>query len=98
MALTQQEVETIARLSRIELSQEESEKFAHQLSSVLEYVAQLREVDTSAISYDYQVAGLENVMDEDVVRECSEEERNALLDAMPQRVGEYLKVKGVFKG
>ncbi len=97
MALTRQEVEHIAQLARMELSEEEAEKLTHQLSSILDYVAQLQEVDTSGISYHYQVAGLENVMDEDEVHQCSEEERTALLAAMPQRVGDFLKVHGVFK-
>lgn len=97
MVITQQEVEHIARLSRIELSDEERKNGAEQLSSILDYVAQLREVDTTGIEYHYQAAGLENVIDEDVVREAPEEERSALLAAMPQRIGDFLKVPGVFK-
>lgn len=97
MALSKQEVENIARLARIGVSEEESALYAEQLSSVLEYVHQLREVNTDNFDYHYQVADLENVMDDDEVHESTEEVRNALLGAMPQRVGDYLKVKGVFK-
>lgn len=97
MILTKQEVEHIAKLSHMALSEEEVESFSRQLSSILEYVTQLQEVDTKEITYHYQVDGLESIMDEDIVRECSEEERAALLAAMPQRVGDFLKVKGVFK-
>ncbi len=97
MALTQQDIEHIAKLSQLELSSEEKELFTQQLSSILEYIAQLQEVDTQNITYHYQVAGLENVLDDDIVRPCSEEERKSLLASMPARVGDLLKVKGVFK-
>ncbi|MEK7649256.1 MAG: Asp-tRNA(Asn)/Glu-tRNA(Gln) amidotransferase subunit GatC [Patescibacteria group bacterium] len=97
MALTQQDIEHIARLSRLELSGEELEAFTQQLSSILEYVAQLKEVDTKSITYHYQVPGLENIYDDDSVRQCSEEERALLLNAMPAHVGDFLKVKGVFR-
>ncbi len=97
MALTKEEIEHIAHLSRIELLGDEGEKLAEQLTSIVEYVAQLKKVDTKDITYHYPVASLENIMDEDRVKESSEEERSALLEAMPQRVGDFLKAKGVFK-
>lgn len=97
MALTLKEIEHIARLARLELSEEEKEKYAHQLSSVLEYVGQLQEVDTSNILYEYHVEGLENVMDADDVHASDDDTHTRLLDAMPDRAGDLLKVKGVFQ-
>ncbi len=96
MALTQKEIEHIALLARLELTGEEKEKFANQLSSILDYVQQLQQVDTTDVSSGYQVEGLENVMDEDAVQPCSDDTHNLLLAAMPDRVGDLLKVKGVF--
>lgn len=97
MALTKKEIEHIARLSRLELSEEEKERFAAQLSSVLEYVGKLQEVDTSGVSYEYQVEGLENIMASDDVRVSDDDTRTRLLNAMPDRAGDLLKVKGVFQ-
>ncbi len=97
MALTQKEIEHIALLARLELTDEEKEKFANQLSSVLDYVGQLQEVDTTAVLYEYQVEGLENVMDPDDVRPCSDDTRQLILQNMPDRAADLLKVKGVFR-
>ncbi|MBI4268336.1 Asp-tRNA(Asn)/Glu-tRNA(Gln) amidotransferase subunit GatC [Candidatus Uhrbacteria bacterium] len=96
MPLTKKDVEHIARLARLELTEDEKALFSEQLSSVLSYVDQLKEVDTSGVQYGYQVDGLDNVMDEDVVRPCSDETQKLLLEAMPDRAGDLLKVKNVF--
>ncbi|HMN62101.1 MAG TPA: Asp-tRNA(Asn)/Glu-tRNA(Gln) amidotransferase subunit GatC [Anaerolinea sp.] len=50
MSLTQAEVEHIARLARLDLSQEELARYREQLSAILDYAAALRELDTSHIS------------------------------------------------
>lgn len=96
MPLTLKEIEHIALLARLELTDEEKEKFANQLSSVLDYVGQLQQVDTTDVSYEYQVEGLENVMDPDDVHSCSDDTRQLILANMPDSAADLLKVKGVF--
>jgi len=49
MTLTQQEVEHIAKLARLELSEEQKELYREQLSAILDYVAKLRELDTKDV-------------------------------------------------
>lgn len=49
MTLTRQEVERIAALARLELTDEEKERYREQLSAILDYVDQLQELDTSKI-------------------------------------------------
>lgn len=49
MALSIDEVRRIAALARLELSPEEERLFQGQLSAVLDYVAQLRELDVSGV-------------------------------------------------
>ena len=49
MSLTIEEVKHIANLARLELSDEELERYRQQLSSILDHVAQLSELDTSDI-------------------------------------------------
>jgi len=49
MALTLQEVEHIARLARLELTQEEKEKYREQLSQILDYAARLQSLNTDDI-------------------------------------------------
>ena len=49
MTLTLKEVEHIALLARLDLTQEEKERYQQQLSAILDHVAQLQELDTSDI-------------------------------------------------
>ncbi len=49
MALTQQEVEHIARLARLELTEAQKARYREQLSAILDYIAKLRELDTKDV-------------------------------------------------
>lgn len=89
------DVEHIAKLSRLELSNSEKEKFAEQLSDILSYVSQLNEVDTKGVEPTAQVTGLTNVMAEDEIEESGvtyhDIEKNA-----PEFNNGSFKVPGVF--
>lgn len=63
------QIEHIAKLSRLELTKEEKELYSGQLSSVLEYVDQLSEVDTEGVEPTSNITGLSNVMRQDKVEE-----------------------------
>ena len=96
MALTKEEVLHIAKLARLELKDEEVEKFRTQLSEILEYVGQLSKVDTTGIEPISQITGLQNVLREDRVE--SFEDREAMLKQFPKRKGDLLETLGVFSG
>jgi aspartyl-tRNA(Asn)/glutamyl-tRNA(Gln) amidotransferase subunit C len=49
MTLTKQEVEHIALLARLKLSDEEKESYRQQLSAILDYAGMLQQIDTSHI-------------------------------------------------
>jgi len=49
MPITQTEVEKIARLANLELTDEEKKSLSGQLAAIVEYIDQLSEVDTSAV-------------------------------------------------
>ena len=49
MSLSFEEVEHIANLARLTLSDEEKKKYQQQLSSILDYITMLQELDTSSI-------------------------------------------------
>lgn len=70
MKLSKQEVEKIAKLSRLEITETEKEMFASQLSDVLEYVEKLTVIDTENVSETAQVTGLENVYRSDEASQC----------------------------
>ncbi|TSC80623.1 MAG: aspartyl-tRNA(Asn)/glutamyl-tRNA (Gln) amidotransferase subunit C [Candidatus Peregrinibacteria bacterium Gr01-1014_25] len=64
--LTEQQVRHIAQLARLQLTEDEVRRFPQQLTSILQYVDMLKEVDTSAVEATSQVTGLENALREDV--------------------------------
>ncbi len=49
MTLTRQEVEHIAKLARLELTDEQQELYREQLSDILDYIAKLRTLDTTDV-------------------------------------------------
>jgi aspartyl-tRNA(Asn)/glutamyl-tRNA(Gln) amidotransferase subunit C len=68
MRLSRAQVEHVADLAQLALSEAEKELFREQLSSILEYAERLQELDTDAIPPTAAVLPLENVMREDQVQ------------------------------
>lgn len=68
MNLTLEDVEHVAALARLGLSADEKEMLRGQLSSILEHIAVLEQLDTDAISPTAQVNVLQNVLRHDTVR------------------------------
>jgi len=97
MEITTQDVEHIARLARLGITEEEKASMAADMTSILAYVAKLQEVDTTGVEYHYQVEGLQNIEGVDEVIACDEATRTRILEAMPERSGDLLRVKGVFE-
>lgn len=97
MKLTKKEIDHLALLTRIGLSEEEKEKFGEQISSILEYVSKLNEIDTSDAPPTHQPGGAQNVARSDAVKGCDAATRERLLAAMPCREGDLLKTKAVFE-
>ena len=95
--LSNEEINKIAHLARLELSEKEKKQYAEQLSIVFDYVKMLEEVDTEGVAETCQVTGLEDVLRDDVVKECSEETRKKLIAKYTSRSDDLLKVKNVLE-
>jgi aspartyl-tRNA(Asn)/glutamyl-tRNA(Gln) amidotransferase subunit C len=67
MALTREEVEHIAELAKLSLTDAEKARFQEQLSDILEYARKLQTLDTGAIPPTASVLPLRSVMRDDVV-------------------------------
>ena len=93
--LDEKDVKHIADLARLPLSEEEVQKFKGQLSSTLEYIEQLNQVDTSTVTFPPQITGLENVWREDEVKPSLSQEE-ALSNAPKTHKG-YFVVKAIFE-
>jgi len=93
--ISKKEVEKIAKLARLELSDKEVDIYAQQLSAILGYVDQLQEVDTENVEITSQVTGLSNIMREDVVESFDNSEE--LVKMAPENQDNLIKVKAVFE-
>lgn len=91
--LTLQEVEGIANLARLSLTDEEKRRFQDQLSTILDYVAALQELDTEAVPPTTSALPLDNVMLPDEVRPCLSVEE-ALANA-PDTADNQFRVKPI---
>ena len=68
MSLTLEEVEHIAELARLRLTEEEKERYREQLSSILDYFEQLQELDTADIPPTSSVLPPRSVLRDDQAR------------------------------
>ena len=93
MALTAEEVRWVARLARLELSDAELETMTRQLGRILDYVAQLQQVDTEGIEPLAHALDVSNVFraDEPAPSFSADE---ALANA-PRRSGDFYGVPAV---
>lgn len=99
MALTKKEIEKIAELARLGISEEEKEKFAEDLSSVLGYVNKLSEVNVEKIEPMTGGTVLESVMrKDDESKDISDPKmRKEILTAAPDRKEDYFKVPSILE-
>lgn len=93
MSVTIKDVEHIATLARLEFTEEEKQKFTHQLNEILAYVEQLNKLDTSKVEPLSHVIELDNVFREDVVKPGLTPEE-ALKNA-PAKTDRFFKVPKV---
>ncbi|MBP3924860.1 Asp-tRNA(Asn)/Glu-tRNA(Gln) amidotransferase subunit GatC [bacterium] len=90
MMITIKDVEHVAKLARLELTEDEKELYTKQLGDVLKYVDQMNEVDTSDVKPMAQVIDFVNVMREDeVIHDISKEE---LMKNAPEEENGFFRV------
>jgi aspartyl-tRNA(Asn)/glutamyl-tRNA(Gln) amidotransferase subunit C len=100
--LTKDEVRHIAKLARLNLSDEEIDKFSTELTSILDYIDMLKEVDTKDVEPTEQVTGLRNSFRDDrlasdeaneetgkLLRPASRPDPDALLETSPLPITEH---------
>lgn len=93
MKLTRKQVEHVAHLARLRLSDDEIERYQEQLSAVLEYAEMLNEVDTSAIPPTATVLPLRTVLRPDEPRKSFSPDD--ILANAPHRDGQFFRVHAI---
>lgn len=96
MRLSREEVEHIANLARLKLTEEEKERYREQLSSILDHIAQLGELDTA------EVPPLNNMLVVDSALRADEPEEGLglaeLLKNAPQAAQDQFRVPPILEG
>jgi aspartyl-tRNA(Asn)/glutamyl-tRNA(Gln) amidotransferase subunit C len=86
--ITVDEVRRVAALAKIAVTDQEAEKLAKELDSILGYVRQLESVDTTGLEPTYQVTGLTNVTRKDEVIDYGTSREDLLENAPRKRDGQ----------
>lgn len=94
LKLTQSQVKHVARLAGFSLTKNEVVKFQKQLSDILDYVAQLDEIETAKVEPTSQVTGLENVFRKDEPSPSLSPKE--VLSGAKDKHNQYFKTKGIF--
>ena len=97
MKLTKEQIQHVAILARLGLSDTEVAKFQTQMTGILDYVDILNEVNTEGVEPTAQVTGLTNVMRPDEAKPGILADPEKLLACSPLPIEKnQIKVKSVF--
>jgi aspartyl-tRNA(Asn)/glutamyl-tRNA(Gln) amidotransferase subunit C len=94
--ISKEEVEHIAWLARIELSEKEKELFTEQFNRILDYFRKIDEVETEDVPPTYHVLDLVNVYREDKVSPSLSPEK--ILKNAPKKEKRFFKAPRIVEG
>lgn len=97
MSITKKDVEHVARLARLALTEEEKERFTAQLGQILTYVEKLNQLNTDNVPPTSHVLPLANVWREDRAESGALGAPEEILTNAPEREGPFFKVKKVIE-
>jgi len=95
--ISKKQVEHIAKLARIELTEKEKEKFSKELSLILDYIDKLNQINTKDIESIQQITGLETIIREDEARKKDIDIANKILGEAPEKKNNYFKVPKILE-
>ena len=96
-AMEIKDIQHLAELARIAVTDEEAAALASEFDSILEYVAQVAEISAGAGASVPVVGAVANVFREDVETNEPGAYTEALLAAAPKRHGAYIEVKKILE-
>ena len=91
--LSRGEVLHVARLSRLDLTEEEIDKYSYQLKELMDSIDRIKDIDVTSDDIMISPWSIDNVLSSDTSEPLSCEE--VLLNA-PVKSGSYIEVRGVF--
>lgn len=93
--LTKEEIQNIATLARIGLSEKDIEKYQQDLSEILDYFKKLDEVDIEGVEPIGHITGMKNVFRTDGNVDFGDLGKEAIMQNAPEEKDGYIKVKSV---
>jgi len=98
MELSKKEIEHIAKLARLGLSEKEKEKYSKDLSGILDYMKKLNEIDVKNVEPTAQASALENVFREDKnPHEINHDRIKKMIGQSPEREDNFIKTKPILE-
>jgi len=95
MALDLKQVEHIAKLARLGITDQEKKKFQKELSAILEFVQKLNQVETDKIDPMAYAIGAKNVMRQDAGQAKLKEETDLIINLFSDKKDRQAKVKAI---
>lgn len=96
MTLQKGDIEYLANLARIAVKEDEKEALADKIDAVLGYVGEISKVDTTG--YTHAEAGQHrNIMRQDEVLPENTAIHDAILENVPMKHGDFVKVQAIFE-
>jgi aspartyl-tRNA(Asn)/glutamyl-tRNA(Gln) amidotransferase subunit C len=92
--ITLKELEHLATLARIKLTEDDKKSLIKEFDSILNYVDQLKKVEVK-MDAEGRVGAVKNIMRTDTVMNTSAEDRERLLNEAPDREGDFIAVKKI---
>ncbi|MDT2814750.1 Asp-tRNA(Asn)/Glu-tRNA(Gln) amidotransferase subunit GatC [Vagococcus carniphilus] len=93
MAISKEEVNRVANLSKLSFDDSELEMFTKQMGNIIEMVEELENVDTTGVAFTSSVAAEITVLREDVV--IQGETRDELMKNVPESKDGFIKVPAI---
>ena len=97
MKITKKDVEHVARLARLALTEDEKERYTAQLESILGYIDVLNKFDTANVPETTHVLSLSNIWREDAAEPNRLGSSVDILKNAPEAEGPFFKVKKVIE-
>lgn len=95
--IDRKDVDKLATLARIEMSDAEKDAMVKELESILGYVSEIQEVATVEAAPAERVGMLRNVMREDVDPNAERTYTAEIVASAPKSEGDYIKVKKILQ-
>ena len=94
--ISKEQVEHIAKLARLSLTEQEKTKYQKELTNILDYIEKLKKTETNDSGQRKYSKENKNVFRTDELVKENKAEKKDLINLMPETKDNYLKVKTVF--